>query len=214
MTQKATLKGVLSYPHLNTPDTKFNSDGEFKTAVVCSLSVAGHSELTTKLEEMLDAFIAEASKKAKKKIKAHPDGLPFDIDEDEGTVTFRTKSKAYKSKETGELFTIPMAFFAKDNTPLGVVKVDEGELVASDTVPQIGGGTKAVVSVEMKPWVASGKAGISLRPRGFKLIEVQEASGADAGSFGFGDDEDDFETPELNTSGDEPDNDDFDSSDF
>jgi hypothetical protein len=213
MTQKATLKGVLSYPHLNNPDTKFNTDGEFKTAVVCSLSVAGHSELVEKLEAQLDKFIVETNKKAKKKVKAHPDGLPFDVDEDEGTVTFRTKSKAYKSKETGELFTIPMAFFAKDKTPLGVVKVDEGELVASDTVPQIGGGTKAVVSCEIKPWVASGKAGISLRPRAFKLIEVQEPSGADADSFGL-DDDDDFEAPVLNTSGDEPDNEDFDSSDF
>lgn len=202
---KLKLKGVLSYPHLNQPDTKFDDQGVFKASVVCSLSVGKHADFPEKLDELLSKYIEEKSKGKKKKLKQHPDGLPYEVDEDEGTITFTIKNKVYRNKTEGHLFSTPIAFFDKENNPLGIVKVEEDELIASDTVPQIGGGTKAVVSVEVRPWDASGKAGIALRPKALKLIEVQEPSGADAGSYGFDDDDDDdFDAPELNTASNEP----------
>lgn len=197
---KITLKGTLSYPYLNAPDTKFNADGEFKTAIICSLSVGKHGQLAEFFENMLSKYIDEQKKETGKKIRQHPDGLPFELDEDEGTIAFRAKNKVYENKKEGHKWSQPIAFFDKDNTPLGVVKIDEDELVASDTVPSIGGGTKAVVSVEARPWVVSGKAGISLRIHAVKLIEVVEGNGVqDAGSYGFDEDDDDFDAPQVST---------------
>lgn len=195
---KITLKGTLSYPYLNAPDTKFNADGEFKAAIICKLSVGKHSQLAEHLENVLNKYIDEQKKETGKKLRQHPDGLPFEIDEDEGTITFRVKNKVYENKKEKHKWSHPIAFFDKDNTPLGVVKIDKDELVASDTIPSIGGGTKAVLSVELKPWAVSGKAGVSLRPLAVKLIEVVEGSGAqqDADSFGF-DDDDEFDAPTV-----------------
>jgi hypothetical protein len=212
---KITLKGTLSYPYLNAPDTKFNADGEFKSAIICKLSVGKHGKLAEYLEKLLADFMAEQKKETGKKLRQHPDGLPFEIDEDEGTITFKVKNKVYENKKEKHKWSHPIAFFDKDNSPLGVVKIDKDELIASDTIPNVGGGTKAVISVEPRPWAVSGKAGIGLRPLAVKLIEVVEGgTPQDAGDFGFEEDDDDFDAPSVSTSAPEGVDDEDDDEDF
>lgn len=192
-----TLKGVLQYPSLNALDTKFDDKGLFKTNVVASL--ATHQKVIDKLQEVLEEFRnGEGKKQNKGKVpRIAPDGgLPFTIDEDEGTVTFKTKSKAYESKEDGKRWTPAIAFFM-GGEPLGIVKITDDELVHGEAIPQIGGGTKAMVGVELRPWMTSGKCGISLRPRAVKIVDlVERTQGGNEDDF-FGDEDDDFDAPEL-----------------
>lgn len=196
---KLTLKGTLSYPWLTRLDTKHNADGEFKASVVTAQ--ATHQQIADQLEQFLEEYMSsdEVLKRTKgKKPRQHPDGLPFTVDEEAGTITFRVKNKTYRNQE-GQLFAFSTSYFDRNKQPLGIVKVDDGEVIASDTIPNIGGGTKAVASVEVRGWVVSGKAGLSLRPRAFKLVEVVEPVGGMNADNEFGDDDDDFDAPSVMT---------------
>ena len=188
---KLTLKGVMQYPWLTRLDTKHDADGLFKVSLVSRQDT--HSGIAEQLEEMLSDYMnSEEAKKANKgkAPKQHPEGLPFTVDEEAGTITFRMKNKCYRNKETQELWAFPMAFFDRDKNPLGSVKVEDGEVVITGDVPNVGGGTKAAISVEAKPWVVSGKAGISLRPKAFKIVELVEYTGG-VSADDFDDDDDD-----------------------
>lgn len=198
--KKITVKGVMAYPFLTRLDTKHDDDGLFKVNMVTRQDL--HNETAEQLEEFLTAYAnSEEAKKANKgkAPKLHPDGLPFSVDEEAGTITFKLKNKTYRRKETKELFSMPMSFFDKDKNALGTVKVDDGEVLVSAEVPNVGGGTKAVVSVEVKPWIVSGKAGLSLRPTAFKLVEVVEFTGTGAADFEDDEDEDSFDVPNVSS---------------
>ena len=191
---KLTLKGVLQYPWLTKLDIKHDTDGLFKTNLVTRQNT--HAAIAEQLEKHLEDFIGseEAKNLNKGKVpKQHSDGLPFVVNDKAGTITFKLKNKCYRNKETQELWAFPMAFFDRNKQPLGSVKVDESVVVITGSVPNIGGGTKAAVSLEVKPWVVSGKAGLSLRPKAFKIVELVEYSG-DASADDFDDfDDDEFE---------------------
>lgn len=179
-------KGTLSYPWLNKPDTKFNDLGEYKTAI--TIPLAQGQALADRLEAALTEYQKEQSVNAGKKVKLHGDALPYDIDEDAGTITFRLKSKVYRSKKDGELWSWVTSFFDAKRTLIGTVAYGKN----TGNVPQIGGGTVANVSAEVNFWMVSGKVGVSLRQRGVQIITLSSGGGgesADAGAFGFGDEE-------------------------
>jgi hypothetical protein len=209
---KIKLKGILSYPWLNAVDTKFNTSGEFKTGIIGGvvLNQASIDAIDAELERYINSDDAK-SKNNKKKPKLHGDALPYEVSEDGDTVTFRTKNKCYPTKDRTSTWSRPVAFVSSTNEALGSVKVDEGDIVASDTVPAIGGGTKAILNCELTGWCVSGKAGVSLRPSAVKIITLVEGGGGDDGTDAFDDDEDDFDAPQAqqSKSADETDEDDF-----
>lgn len=82
-TSITTPKGRAVYPWLNKPDTKFNTEGVYKTGVAVNPDEA--KSLILKLEEIAqDEFGKNKAAKAK---------LPFKVDEETGDVVFNLKSQ-------------------------------------------------------------------------------------------------------------------------
>jgi hypothetical protein len=78
-----TPKGVLSWPYIAKPDTRYNPEGVYKTSLVVT-----SAEAEKLMEECKEAFVSEYGQS--KLAKAH---MPFDINEESGEVTFKFKSK-------------------------------------------------------------------------------------------------------------------------
>lgn len=181
MTKKAkaprfvTPTGVAQYPHLTKPDTKFNPDGEYKVSLEIDAKAA--EEIVSFLDEQFEEAVASAKKEnAGKKIKEGD--VPYSVNEENGKVTVRFKLKAKVTPKKGEPWDQKVAIFdAKGQPIVGDIK--------------IGGGTKMKVSYEVVPYyTAIAGAGISLRVRAVQIIELVEyGSGAQAGSFGFGEED-------------------------
>jgi hypothetical protein len=167
--------GAAQYPHLTKPDTKFNPDGEYKVSLELDASAA--EEIVSFLDEQFEQSVANAKKEnAGKKIKEGD--VPYSVNEENGKVTVRFKLKAKVTPKKGEPWDQKVAIFdAKGKPILGEIK--------------IGGGTKMKVSYELVPYyTAIAGAGISLRVRAVQIIELVEyGSGAQAGSFGFGEED-------------------------
>lgn len=181
MTKKAkaprfvTPIGVAQYPHLTKPDTKFNPDGEYKVSLELDASAA--EEIVSFLDEQFEQSVANAKKEnAGKKIKEGD--VPYSVNEENGKVTVRFKLKAKVTPKKGEPWDQKVAIFDAKGKPI----VDD---------IKIGGGTKMKVSYELVPYyTAIAGAGISLRVRAVQIIELVEyGSGAQAGSFGFGEED-------------------------
>lgn len=78
-----TPKGVLSWPYIAKPDTRYNPEGVYKTSIVVSAAEAAPlMELckTQFVEEYGQAKLAKAN-------------MPFEVNEESGEVTFKFKSK-------------------------------------------------------------------------------------------------------------------------
>lgn len=194
-------KGRLQYPRLiGKPDTKFNADGEWKTAWVGDLN----DPKVQKIRDQLDTFHAaaiEAEKKNQtekaekgKKVNVKAGDPPYTVDEEANTITVRAKLKVKgESKKTGETWTNAVAVFGPDGKPL-------------PATARIGGGSVAQVQVEVQNYyvAASKTAGASLKLRAVLISELHEYGG-DAASFGFDmaendtDSEDAVETSEAVT---------------
>lgn len=167
--------GVAQYPHLTKPDTKFNPDGEYKVSLELDANAA--QDIVTFLDEQFAESVATAKKEnAGKKIKEGD--VPYSVDEDSGKVTIRFKLKAKVTPKKGDAFEQRVAIFDAKGKPI------TGEI-------KIGGGTKMKVSYELIPYyTAIAGAGVSLRVRAVQIIELVEyGSGAQAGSFGFGEED-------------------------
>jgi hypothetical protein len=170
-----TPTGVAQYPHLTKPDTKFNPDGEYKVSL--ELDAHAAEEIVSFLDEQFEQAVASAKKENPgKKIKEGD--VPYSVNEENGKVTVRFKLKAKVTPKKGEPWDQKVAIFDAKGQPI------TGEI-------KIGGGTKMKVSYELVPYyTAIAGAGISLRVRAVQIIELVEyGSGAQAGSFGFGEED-------------------------
>lgn len=165
-----TPKGTAKYPWLSTPDTKFNPDGDYKVTLVVPVQEA--DTIMSFLDEQLAASQAQATKaNPGKKIKVAD--APYKIDEENGNVEINFKLKARVNMQNGDSFEQRPALFDAKGKPLTDVNV--------------GGGSKVKVSYECVPfYTALIGAGISLRLRAVQVIDLVEfTGGADAGAYGF-----------------------------
>ena len=92
------VKGKLLFPHLITPDTRFDADGVYKTSLICDPEeVEGIvSELEAARDELYEKTVKGTKSAAAKKqiIKADVTRPALDRDgEETGEVEFRFKSK-------------------------------------------------------------------------------------------------------------------------
>lgn len=176
-----TPAGIAQYPYLTTPDTKFNPDGDYKVNLEID-----PTEITTFLDEQLEASIAAAKKENPGKRIKEGDA-PYSVNEDTGKVTLRFKLKAKVHPKNGESFDQSPALFDAKGKPLG-----------KDV--KIGGGSKIKVSYEILPYyTAIAGAGISLRLKAVQVIDLVEySSGGSGESYGFGK-EDGYEATEETT---------------
>ena len=176
-----TPKGKASYPWLNTPDTKFNADGEYKCSLIVPKKEA--AALIKLIDEEAKKALAAAkaeNPKAAKSIKEgdKPYTMETNDDGDEtGNVIFKTKQRAkIKTKKGDEIVkTIPL-FDAKGK------RIDA----------KVGGGSVLKLNVELAHYYVAGTklAGVSLRLQAAQIIELVEyGGGGTASSYGFGEEE-------------------------
>ena len=169
--QIVTPIGVSSYPWLNYPDTRYNSDGEFKVSLILD------KEQSTPLQEKINSVLEEAKKLVPKNKKANTH-VPFedeldDQEEPTGNVVFKFKRKhKIKTKDGSIIETFPRVFDS------------EGQVFGDE---QIWGGSQMKVSADLVPYyVPALGIGVSLRLKAAQIIElVSGGQGADANTYGF-----------------------------
>jgi hypothetical protein len=167
--------GIAQYPYLNKPDTKFNPEGEYK--VNLEINAEDATDICTFLDEQLAASIAKAKKENPgKKIKEGSAG--YELNEETGKVVVKFKLKAKVTTKSGDSWDQKPVIFDAKGKPL----------VAA---PNIGGGTKMKVAYEVIPYfTAIAGAGVSLRVKAVQVIDLVEfKGGADAGAYGFGEED-------------------------
>lgn len=186
-----TPRGVLIYPHLVEPDTKFvKPDGEYHTKFALVEGERNTSEFVSKLDTILTDYrnatidAAETPKKIAAFKKANVADLFEDEMDDEGVLTgrliFKFKLKAKVETKTKSWDQAPRLFD-------GAAKP-----ITSDVNPWTG--SEGKVSLEIFPYfMESTKTfGLSLRCVAVQLLKVVTGGGASSGEFGFGEEEDSF----------------------
>jgi hypothetical protein len=218
-TKILTLAGIAKFPYLNTADTKFNPEGEYRIRLILD-DDANQEKGTNKgrsIREMLEeaaqkihdetkADLEQKFKEAKgadkAKIKKALDGLKLAdlpvraVYDDDGNETdqieiaFKMKAQR-KDKKTGAVIKmVPKLFDAK------------GRLMAKDPAkaPAIWGGSRVKVAGSVIPfYTAAVGAGVSLRLAAVQVIQLQTNDGGSASSYGFGE-EDGYEAEEQEES--------------
>lgn len=179
-----TPVGTANYPHVNTPDTKWKEEGEYRCPLIFSEEVA--NELRPKLEAFLDKAFAELKKehygdnpntaKAKKCSKLE---LPLKAVEDE------------EGNETGEYKLAPKKTASgtkKDGTPWKAkVSVFDSKGKKLLPAPAVWGGSKLKADVDVYAYFAAkdNAIGITLELVGVQVIElVSGGSGERESRFG------------------------------
>jgi hypothetical protein len=174
-----TPRGRAIYPHLTTPDTKFNAAGEYHVKLAIPTALAEQAlipAIDKAYAEAQEAMLKEQQEKNPKKkigtLKEAP--LPYDTnpENDEETV-IKLKSKASFTKDNGDVVTMRPAFFDAKGKPL-----------PPDT--KIGGGSVLRVSFEPVPYfTATVGAGVTLRIKAVQVIELKEFGERSAEDYGF-----------------------------
>ncbi len=162
--QDAKLRGgVLSYPWLDRPDTKFDSDGVFRAGLVLSKEDA--QPFIDMAEEALDNWIEKANLYVR---SADPKRSPLTIDDNEdGTVTVRAKLKAVSKRKDGTVTANKVAVVDSKKKPL-----PEGT--------RVGGGSVANMILSLWPWHNFKKSegdtfGVTFRLTAVQVTQLQEA---------------------------------------
>lgn len=188
-----TPRGVAKYPHLSTPDTKFNPAGEYHIKLL--LDGEDAENLKARLDQETERAVAlmkEQNPKFAKTMKAH---TPYkaetekdDASVETGKTEFTFKMKAKVEPKGKEAFTQkPRIFDAKGKPVLG--KLD------------IGGGSAVKVNFEAAPFFSAKDkiAGVTLRLKAVQVIELKSYVSRNAGDYGFGA-EDGFDATESGDS--------------
>jgi hypothetical protein len=164
-----TPKGLASYPWLNTPDTKFSPDGDFKVTLLLS-ATDGQPVIDFLNEQLLLSAQLAKKENAGKKIKVAD--APYKQCEETGDVSITFKLKALVNMKNGDSFTQKPALFDSQLKPI---------------TANVGGGSTIRVSYECNPFYTSMiGAGISLRLKAVQVLDLQEfSSGATGSAMGF-----------------------------
>lgn len=186
-----TPRGKAVYPHLNTPDTKFNAAGVYTVKLAVKSKLA--EELVAKIDaahkeaekEGKEAWkeACEAAKKNRKPAPKYEEGpLPYFVDEEADETVFSFKMNASYKKD-GKVIPLKPGIFSASGKPCN---------------PRIGGGTVMRVSFEMnKYWSTVSGWGVSLRLSGVQIFELVEwTGGGNAAAHGFEAEEGGFEPSE------------------
>jgi len=180
-----TPVGTFIYPHLNTPDTKFDSDGVYTVKIRPDdpAENAAFRKLIDKLMKMsakgesMDARTKKGYDKAVAKLEEGESlkiaDAPYSKDEDDPKLfVFNFKMKAKGTTREGETFTRTPKLFDAQGNPCPDAR--------------IGGGTKGRVSFDVYHFfTALIGAGVSLRLEAAQIIDLVEWGGRNAEGFGF-----------------------------
>lgn len=201
-----TPKGVFVYPKLNTPDTKWKSEGEY--GLKLRLSAEDNAPIIEKIEALAAAqyeetkaeLIAEGKAKVKDgAVLLLKDGKP-QKDKNGVLKTLEFADKAYRAvldddgEETGEVeFNIKMKAERKDKKTGKTIKMTPAIFDAKGkelkVPPQIWGGTVGKVSGQYMPFYTAIGVGVSLRLSGVQILDLVSGGQRDAKSLGFEEEE-------------------------
>lgn len=185
-----TPRGVAIFPFLNTPDTKFNPDGEYKVRLRITPEEAEAllAKLDAKYQETLE--VARAQHKANPKTRAKkltenelPIAEEFDYESGEptGFYTVSLKASAKIKRANGDSVDRNVPFFDAKGTELKAKK------------PAVFGGAELKVAFDAVPYYTAGVgAGLTLRIAAVQVISVG-GSGGSGGNYGFGSEDGGYE---------------------
>jgi hypothetical protein len=178
-----TPAGIAKWPHLIKPDYKFKDDGEFHTKL--RIGAEDFEELREKIMEIYDSAVKAAkasnAKTKKKPPKAFDPPFLFDEESNEYEISFKSKY-SWVDRETKEVKTRVIPLFDASGAPI------------KNKDLKIGNGTLMRVSFTIDPFHTALGVGVSLKLEAVKILNLVEY-GANADSFGFGEDEsDDYPT--------------------
>jgi hypothetical protein len=161
--------GLARYPHLSTPDTKFDAEGNYQVQLECPLKDQRSQQLLQAIEAGMEIALEEAKKKGARSLRsAQP---PFIIDVEKDTVTFKFKSKATITTKDGQKIPRSIPIVDTKNTP-----IPKSVTVNYDS--------KLCVAWTVDPFYTSlVGAGVALRIRAVQLVALGKAY--DANKYGF-----------------------------
>jgi hypothetical protein len=199
-----TPVGIAVWPHVHSPDTKFDKDGVYRVQLAYDEDSTEAKKLIAAIDAWIESAITEqraldleeagSDERARKRItnkEYKRADKPYKMElndegEETGRVLFNFKLKAKGKTREGEVFERKVALYLKGGQPLPKDK-------------KIGGGSKLQVSYEANPFYTGGLgAGVSLRMMAVMVHELVEWAQRDASGFGF-DVDPDAETPGVST---------------
>lgn len=180
-TVHTTPKGVAVFPWITRPDTRFNADGVYQTGL--RLNEEDGQTVLALVSAEHDKNLADVKEKNKgKKIKEADLPIQEELDADgnlTGNYIARFKLNAQFKNGDDIIKTAPAIFDAK------------GTKIELDA---LWGGSVIRVAYSIHPYyTATVGAGVTLRLRGVKVIQLAAGGGASADAFGFGEEEDGYE---------------------
>ncbi len=188
-----TPRGIAKWVTLNTADTKFKDEGEYRVTLLLGGKEA--EALKAKIDDAIKTAVVEA--KANKNNAKHLKSIkaadaPYKADTDKegnetGFTAFTFKAKASGKRKDGSVWTFKPRVFDVMAQPVDLEKV------------QIWGGSEVKVAYEMAPYGISNYspkvgAGVSLKLSAVQILKLKTGSGKDAKAFGF--DAEEGEMPE------------------
>lgn len=168
-----TEVGTFQWPHLNSPDTKFDKDGVFHVALRLTKE---HAEtLIKKMENVVTEFVNEGRAKSKKMSPLPVKDVEDDNGHPTGEVEIKFKLKAVGQNGTDRWEQRPALFDAKGK-PMS---------------EQVGGGSLGKVGCEIVPYsTAMAGTGVTLRLKAVQVIKLVEYSNGDGfDSWAFSEEE-------------------------
>ena len=197
-----TPVGVGRYPHLNSPDTRFDDEGVYKCDLLLPVEADDTQEMITYLEGIRDErYKAEKAdaKKGKKFSKAAVFELELDDAGDEtGNLILKTKLNAIgRNKAKDEEWTNEPRLFDSNGNPIpSETQIWSGsKLIIAGTVNSYAMTNTVIVEKkgkQTKKKITS--VGVSLKCKGVQVLELVTGGEATAESFGFGAHSDGYQT--------------------
>lgn len=176
-----TPRGVLIYPHITEPDTKFvKPDGEYHTKFALPADDEATMAFVSKLQAELDAYI-----------EANPDELP------PAKLKKATRAELYEEElddegnETGRLiFKFKLKAMVKTKTKQWPQKPRLFDAAAQpiEGALQVWSGSEGKCNLEVFPYFmeTTKQFGLSLRLKGVQILKLVSGGGDTADDMGFG----------------------------
>lgn len=189
-----TGKGTLVWPKLDEPD---EYKGKKSYSAKIRLSPADSQKLIAKIDKALDDYWPVAVAEYEQKVAEAKTG-PEKAKAKKALAEMKKAESAYKpaydndGNETGEYefnFKMPDHFIGRDKKPVYIrPKVFDAKGVELKKVPEVWGGTEAIVAGELRPFNMPIGVGISLRLNAVQIIKLagKGSGGKDAAGYGFG----------------------------
>ena len=200
-TQVMTDEGTLIWPKLDAPD-EFKGKKSYTAKI--RLSPEASQALIEKIDAELRAYWPVAQAEYQSKLDEAKTG-PDKAKAKKALAEMKEADRGYKpaydeeGNETGEYefnFKMPDHFIGRDKKPV-FIKPDifDAKGKKMKVVPEVWGGTRAIVAGELRPFSMPIGVGVGFRLKAVQIIELagKGSGGRDAVAYGFGSHESGYE---------------------